>query len=77
VGEPQKQLSKEFVRQWLIENGFQGKPGQSVPEMSPEIVASISHRYIELFEHITGKTFVPADSSDMEARIKAAILEHI
>ena len=77
VGEPQKQLSKEFVRQWLIENGFQGKPGQSVPEMSPEIVASISHRYIELFEHITGKTFVPADSSNMEARINAAILEHI
>ncbi|WP_162417870.1 phosphoribosylaminoimidazolesuccinocarboxamide synthase [Cyclobacterium roseum] len=76
-GEAQKQLSKEFVRQWLIENGFQGKPGQTIPEMSPSIVDSISNRYIELFEQITGKTFVPADSSDMEGRIKSAILKHI
>ncbi|WP_162342800.1 phosphoribosylaminoimidazolesuccinocarboxamide synthase [Cyclobacterium salsum] len=76
-GEAQKQLSKEFVRQWLIENGFQGKPGQAIPEMSPSIVDSISNRYIELFEQITGKTFVPADSSGMEARIKSAILKHI
>ncbi|MDN3688468.1 phosphoribosylaminoimidazolesuccinocarboxamide synthase [Cyclobacterium jeungdonense] len=76
-GRAQKQLSKEFVRQWLIENGFQGKPGQTIPEMSPAIVNSISNRYIELFEHITGKTFVPADSSDMETRIRSAILEHI
>ena len=50
-GEPQKQLSKEFVREWLMENGFQGKEGQQVPEMTPEIVNSISERYMELFEH--------------------------
>lgn len=56
-GEAQKQLSKEFVRQWLIENGFQGKDGQQVPEMTDEIVQSISERYIELFEHITGEKF--------------------
>lgn len=56
-GEPQKQLSKEFVRKWLIENGFQGKDGQVVPEMTDEIIHSISERYIELFEHITGETF--------------------
>lgn len=76
-GEAQKQLSKEFVRQWLIENGFQGKPGQTIPKMSPTIVDSISNRYVELFEHLTGKTFVPADSSDMENRIKRAIQQHI
>src|ERR1700742_1451558 len=57
-GEPQKQLSKEFVRKWLIENGFQGKDGQVVPEMTPEIVQSISDRYIELYENITGEKFV-------------------
>lgn len=56
-GEPQKQLSKEFVRKWLIENGFQGKEGQQVPEMTDEIIHSISERYIELFEHITGERF--------------------
>jgi phosphoribosylaminoimidazole-succinocarboxamide synthase len=56
--EPQKQLSKEFVRKWLIENGFQGKDGQSIPVMTPEIVSSISERYIELYEQITGDTFV-------------------
>lgn len=76
-GEAQKQLSKEFVRQWLIENGFQGKPGQTIPKMSPTIVDSISNRYVELFEHLTGKTFVPADSSDIENRIKRAIQQHI
>lgn len=57
-GEPQKQLSKEFVREWLMENGFQGKEGQQVPEMTSKIVTSISDRYIELFEHITGDNFV-------------------
>lgn len=76
-GLTQKQLSKEFVRQWLIENGFQGKAGQSVPEMSPEIIESISNRYIELYEHITGKTFVPANGSDINFRIQQAILENI
>jgi phosphoribosylaminoimidazole-succinocarboxamide synthase len=62
TGEPQKQLSKEFVRKWLIENGFQGKDGQTIPEMTPEIVTSISERYIELFEQITGETFVKAEA---------------
>src|SRR5690606_3167232 len=57
-GKPQRQLSKEFVRKWLIENGFQGKEGELVPEMTNEIVSSISERYIELFEHITGERFV-------------------
>lgn len=69
AGEPQKQLSKEFVREWLMDSGFQGKEGQSVPEMTPEIVRSISERYIELYEHITGETFVPADNADLEQRV--------
>ncbi|MDE6296707.1 MAG: phosphoribosylaminoimidazolesuccinocarboxamide synthase, partial [Muribaculaceae bacterium] len=60
-GEPQRQLSKEFVRQWLIENGFMGKEGQTVPEMTPEFCESVSQRYIELYEHITGKKFVKAN----------------
>jgi len=72
-GEKQKQLSKEFVRQWLIENGFQGKEGQIVPEMSEEFVASVSDRYIELFEHITGDTFVKSDSSKITERIESAV----
>mgnify|MGYP000309588977 CR=1 FL=1 len=72
-GEKQKQLSKEFVRQWLIENGFQGKEGQTVPEMSKEFVNSVSDRYIELFENITGDTFVKSDTSKIEARIEAAV----
>ena len=70
AGEPQKQLSKEFVREWLMENGFQGQEGQEVPEMTPEVVTSISERYIELFEHITGETFEPADSTDIATRIQ-------
>src|SRR5690606_13864603 len=57
AGKPQRQLSKEFVRKWLIENGFQGKDGQQVPEMTDQLVESISERYIELFEHITGESF--------------------
>ena len=69
-GEPQKQLSKEFVRQWLIENGFQGKDGQKVPEMTDEIVKSISERYIELFEHITGEKFLYAEGGDVLARVE-------
>lgn len=69
-GQPQKQLSKEFVRQWLIERGFQGKEGQQVPEMTSEYVESVSERYIELYEHITGETFVKEDISDIRSRIK-------
>jgi phosphoribosylaminoimidazole-succinocarboxamide synthase len=69
-GEPQKQLSKEFVREWLMENGFQGKEGQKVPEMTPAIVDSISERYIELYEHITGETFDRVDTDHLLKRIE-------
>ena len=69
-GKPQRQLSKEFVRKWLIENGFQGKEGQQVPEMSDEIVASISERYIELFEHITGEHFSYPESTNVVERVE-------
>ncbi|MBX2841562.1 MAG: phosphoribosylaminoimidazolesuccinocarboxamide synthase [Flammeovirgaceae bacterium] len=65
-GEKQKQLSKEFVRQWLIENGFQGKDGQKVPEMSNEFVESVSNRYIELYQNIIGKPFVKAENNDIQ-----------
>ncbi len=68
-GEPQRQLSKEFVRQWLIENGFMGKPGQKVPEMTPEFIATVTDRYIELYEHVTGRPFVKADESNLNDRI--------
>ena len=68
-GEPQKQLSKEFVREWLMDNGFQGKEGQQVPEMTDEIVNSISERYIELYEHITGEKFIKEDTSNIAERI--------
>ena len=74
-GEPQRQLSKEFVRQWLIENGFMGKAGQKVPEMTDEICESISARYIELYEHVTGQKFVPADSADLDRRIETNVLD--
>jgi phosphoribosylaminoimidazole-succinocarboxamide synthase len=67
--EPQRQLSKEFVRQWLMENGFQGKDGQQIPEMTPDVVNSISARYIELYEQITGEKFVKSDSSDVMQRV--------
>lgn len=69
-GEAQKQLSKEFVRQWLIENGFQGLKGQEIPEMTDEKINEISDRYIELYEQITGKAFVKANVSDVSDRIK-------
>jgi len=69
-GEAQKQLSKEFVRQWLIENGFQGKDGQVIPEMTDEIVRSISERYIELFEHITGEKFVFPTEGEVLTRLE-------
>lgn len=69
-GEPQKQLSKEFVRQWLIENGFQGKEGQQVPEMTEDIISSISERYIELYEHIAGEKFQYPAEGDVLARVE-------
>jgi len=72
-GEPQKQLSKEFVRQWLIENGFQGKDGQKVPEMTPEKVASISERYIELYQQIIGEKFVKPENKDVLNRVEENI----
>ena len=73
-GEKQKQLSKEFVRQWLIQNGFQGKEGQQIPEMSEEKIYEISERYIELFEQITGDTFIKAETNDVMARIEKNVL---
>lgn len=68
-GEPQRQLSKEFVRQWLISNGFQGLEGQTIPEMNDTYIESVSERYIELYESITGETFVKADVSNINERI--------
>ena len=76
-GEPQKQLSKEFVREWLMDNGFQGKSGQQVPEMTDEIVKGISDRYIELFENITGSKFDKAEASDVAARIDKNVSEYL
>lgn len=76
-GEAQKQLSKEFVREWLMENGFQGKDGQQVPEMTPEIISSISERYIELYENIVGEKFIKADASNVMERIEKNILNFL
>lgn len=76
-GEDQKQLSKEFVRQWLISNGFQGLEGQSAPEMSDDYIASVSDRYIELYENITGDTFVKADVSDIVSRIEKNVASYL
>ncbi len=76
-GEPQKQLSKEFVREWLMDNGFQGKEGQQVPEMTDEIVTSISERYIELYEHITGENFVREAAENIAARIEKNVTEYL
>ncbi len=76
-GKPQKQLSKEFVRQWLIQNGFQGLEGQSVPKMSDEYIDIVSKRYIELYENITGEKFNRADLSNMEERIQNNVLEYL
>ena len=78
-GEPQKQLSKEFVREWLLSNGFQvhGAADQKVPEMTPEVVKSISDRYIELYEHITGTTFEPAPADNVLARIEQNVTEYL
>lgn len=76
-GEKQKQLSKEFVRQWLIENGFQGKDGQQIPEMTDEVVKSISERYIELFEKVTGDPFVKHPTEAIAQRIENNILAYL
>ncbi len=76
-GEAQKQLSKEFVRQWLIANNFQGLEGQTVPHMSDEYIETVSERYIELYENITGETFVKADISNIQKRIEANVLEYL
>ncbi|MFT6850219.1 MAG: phosphoribosylaminoimidazole-succinocarboxamide synthase [Sphingobacteriales bacterium] len=75
--EAQKHLSKEFVRQWLIENGFQGLDNQKIPEMTPEVIESISIRYVELFEQITGKEFEPAPSVNLEERIFDNVLQYL
>lgn len=74
-GEPQRQLSKEFVRQWLMEHDFMGKAGQKVPEMTDEFVQSVSDRYIELYEHITGHPFVKADETHLLDRIEKNVLD--
>ncbi|WP_109300187.1 phosphoribosylaminoimidazolesuccinocarboxamide synthase [Aquimarina sp. AU474] len=76
-GEPQKQLSKEFVRQWLITNGFQGKEGQRIPEMNEEYITSVSERYIELYESITGTSFTKADVSSVATRIEDNVLSYL
>ena len=78
AGEPQKQLSKEFVREWLMDNGFQGKAGQQVPEMTDEVVSGITARYVELYEHITGESFAAEEKSkDLSSRIENNILRYL
>jgi phosphoribosylaminoimidazole-succinocarboxamide synthase len=76
-GEEQRQLSKEFVRQWLIENGFQGKEGEKVPEMSDDFVNSVSDRYIELYEKITGSKFIKSNLSNVEKRIEENVINFL
>jgi len=76
-GEHQRQLSKEFVREWLMAGGFQGREGQQVPEMTPEVVSGITERYIELYEHITGEPFHKAESQDINARIYQNITDFL
>lgn len=76
-GEAQKQLSKEFVREWLMDNGFQGKEGQQVPEMTDAIVAGISERYIELYENITGESFDKAEADDIASRIERNVAAYL
>ena len=77
AGLPQKQLSKEFVREWLMDNGFQGKAGQQVPEMTDEIVESISQRYIELYEHITGEEFKAVNADKLQDRIEKNVTAYL
>ena len=76
-GEEQKQLSKEFVRRWLIENGFQGKEGQQIPLMTDDYIKTVSERYIELYENILGENFVKADISDIDKRIEINVLNYL
>jgi len=76
-GQEQKQLSKEFVRRWLIENGFQGKEGQQIPEMTQEYANSVSERYIELYEKILGEKFIPSDLTDIKNRIETNVLNFL
>jgi phosphoribosylaminoimidazole-succinocarboxamide synthase len=76
-GEEQKQLSKEFVRRWLIENGFQGKDGQQIPNMSDEYIETVSERYIELYENILGEKFIKADISNINERIEKNVLNFL
>ena len=76
-GEEQKQLSKEFVRRWLIENGFQGKEGQQIPEMTGDYIASVSERYIELYENILGESFVKGDIAAIEKRIENNVVNYL
>ena len=77
AGEAQKQLSKEFVRQWLISHNFQGLEGQTLPEMSDDYIASVSERYIELYENITGETFVKAPVENIQTRIEQNVLDFL
>ncbi len=77
AGEPQKQLSKEFVRQWLIQHGFQGLEGQQLPEITTAYTEKVSQRYIELFEQITGETFVPAPLNNLHQRIEQNVLAYL
>ncbi|MDR1407496.1 MAG: phosphoribosylaminoimidazolesuccinocarboxamide synthase [Tannerella sp.] len=77
ANEPQRQLSKEFVREWLMENGFQGRPGQTVPEMTPEIVGRISNRYIELYEQITGERFLSVATEELLPRIERNVTHYL
>lgn len=72
-----KQLSKEFVRRWLIENGFQGQEGQQIPDMSDEYITSVSERYIELYENILGEKFVKADIDNIDQRIEKNVLDYL
>lgn len=76
-GEPQRQLSKEFVREWLMSEGFMGKAGQQVPTMTPDIVAGISQRYVELYEQITGETFVPQSAEGLAERIERNVVGYL
>lgn len=76
-GEPQRQLSKEFVREWLMSEGFMGKAGQQVPTMTPDIVAGISQRYVELYEQITGETFVPQPAEGLAERIERNVVGYL
>ena len=75
--ETQKQLSKEFVREWLMENGFQGQAGQEIPEMTDDFIQKVSTRYIELFEKLTGQSFVPSDNRNLHMRIESAVIDFL